>query len=146
MRPDRRFALAAFLAGLTAAGAARAQPSSSGAPDRQSRLTSAESYLPIPTLSAGVLQRHASQGTIIVDMGLDIPDTALRDRARGIQPRLRDALRTGIATYATTFYRDRTAPDPDQLTRLLQTAIDRTLGAQGARVLLTNILYQRRTA
>lgn len=145
MRPDRRqLALAAFAAAFTA-GAAAAQPSSQQAPpDRQSRLTSAESYMPIPTLSAGVLQRHTSAGTIIVDMGLDIPDETLRSRARGIEPRLRDALRTAIATYATTYYRDRTAPDPDQLTRLMQAAVDRTLGGQGARVLLTNILYQRR--
>jgi flagellar basal body-associated protein FliL len=110
---------------------------------RQERLTSAESYLPMPTLSAGVLQRRAYRGTLVVDMGLDVTDAALRQRARLNGPRLRDALRTALATYASTFYRDRTAPDPEELTRLLQQSVDRTLGAQGARVLLANIIYQR---
>lgn len=142
MRFDR--SLVAALAFALAAGPALAQPSEDQAPaSRQERLTSADSYVPLPTLSAGVLQRYASSGTIIVDMGLDIPDEALRERARLNQPRLRDALRTALATYATTYYRDRTAPDPTQMTRLLQQSVDRVLGAPGARVLLTNIIYQR---
>lgn len=111
---------------------------------RQERLTNAPSYLPMPTLSAGVIQRNTARGAIVLDMGIDIADEALRERARLNAPRLRDALRTALATYASTFYRDRTAPDPDELTRLLQQAVDRTLGAQGARVLLVNIIYQRR--
>jgi flagellar basal body-associated protein FliL len=124
------------------AGSGDSQPQGAS---RQERLTSAESYLPLPTLSAGVLQRNSTQGTLVIDMGLDIPDEALRRRARANEPRLRDALRTALATYATTYYRDRTAPDPAQLTRLMQAAVDRTLGASGAQVLLVNIIYQRRT-
>ena len=58
-------------------------------------------------------------------------------------PRLRDALRTALATYASTYYRDRTAPDPTTMTRLMQQSIDRVLGAEGAQVLLVNIIYQR---
>lgn len=112
---------------------------------RQERLTSAESFVPMPTLSAGVLQRNASMGTIVVDMGIDVPDAALRRRAQLNSPRLRDALRTALATYASTYYRDRTAPDPTTLTRLMQQSIDRVLGAEGARVLLVNIIYQRRS-
>ncbi len=100
----------------------------------------------MPTLSAGVLQRHATRGTLVVDMGLDIPDADLRRRVQLNGPRLRDALRTALATYASTYYRDRTAPEPPTLTRLMQQAVDRTMGADGARVLLVNIIYQRRQA
>jgi flagellar basal body-associated protein FliL len=110
---------------------------------RQERLTSAESFMPLPTLSAGILQRNANRGTLVVDMGLDIPDETLRRRALLNAPRLRDALRTALATYASTYYRDRTAPDPTELTRQFQMAINRTLQAEGARVLLVNIIYQR---
>ena len=137
-----RFAIL-FIAAAMLATPASAQPTQQ-APDRQQRLTSADSYLPMPTLSAGVLSRYSAAGTLIVDMGLDIPDAGLRGRAQSNAPRLRDALRTALATYATTYYRDRTAPDPATMTRLMQTAVDRTLGAAGARVLLTNIIYQRR--
>lgn len=113
-------------------------------PDRQQRLTSAQSYLPMPTLSAEVLQRYSTTGTLIVDMGIDVQDPALRNRAELNAPLLRDALRTALSTYASVYYRDRAAPDPTTLTRLLQTAVDRTLHTPGARVLLVNILYQRR--
>jgi hypothetical protein len=144
MRLDRRF-LALALAAVLVAGPAGAQPSQPQTPpDRQQRLTSAESYMPMPTLSAGVIQRSSARGTLIVDMGIDIPDPTLRNRARANEPRLRDALRTALATYASTYYRDRTAPDPNTMARLMQQSVDRTLGATGARVLLVNILYQRR--
>jgi hypothetical protein len=144
----RRILAFAFIAALAAspAGAAGGGGGSSGqqAPaSRQERLTSAETYVPMPTLSAGVLQRHSTRGTIILDMGLDIPDADLRRRVQLNAPRLRDALRTALATYATTYYRDRTAPEPPSLTRLLQQAVDRTMGTTGARVLLVNIIYQR---
>jgi hypothetical protein len=113
---------------------------------RQERLTSADSYLPMPTLSAGVITRYSTRGTVVVDMGLDVQNAALRAHAQHNAPRLRDALRTALSTYANTYYRDRTAPDPATLTRLMQQAVDRTLGAAGAQVLLVNIIYQRRQA
>jgi len=137
-------ALVAALAGPAAAAGGGSAAASQAPATRQERLTSAESFMPLPTLSAGVLQRQSTQGTIVLDLGLDIPDAELRRRARLNEPRLRDALRTALATYASTYYRDRTAPDPTQLTRLLQQSIDRTLGAAGARVMLVNIIYQRR--
>jgi len=139
--------LAALAAPAAAAGGSSSTPAQEQArATRQERLTSAESFMPLPTLSAGVLQRQSTQGTIVLDLGLDIPDAELRHRARLNEPRLRDALRTALATYASTYYRDRTAPDPTQLTRLLQQSIDRTLGAAGARIILVNIIYQRRQA
>jgi hypothetical protein len=137
-------AVAAAAGPAAAAGGGGSSATEQAPATRQERLTSAESFVPMPTLSAGVLQRHSTAGTIVVDMGLDIPDGDLRWRAQANAPRLRDALRTALATYALTYYRDRTAPDPTQLTRLMQQSIDRTLGAPGARVLLVNIIYQRR--
>jgi hypothetical protein len=146
MRLARSFIFAAVFAafaGPAVASGDTAAPEQAPA-SRQERLTSAESFVPLPTLSAGVLQRSSTLGTIVVDMGIDVPDEALRRRAQLNAPRLRDALRTALATYASTYYRDRTAPDPTVLTRIMQQQIDRVLGAQGARVLLVNIIYQRR--
>lgn len=140
--PILAFALVAALA--APASAAGGSSASAQAPaTRQDRLTSAETYVPVPTLSAGVLQRMSTRGTLVVDMGLDIPNADLRRRAQLNAPRLRDALRTALASYATIYYRDRTAPDPTQLTRLMQQSVDRTLGGEGAQVLMVNIIYQR---
>lgn len=146
MRWPTRLIIAIFFATLAGpAAAAGGGGSQQQAPaTRQERLTSAVSFVPMPTLSAGVLQRNASLGTIVVDMGLDVPDEALRNRVQLNAPRLRDSLRTALATYASTYYRDRTAPDPATLARLMQQSVDRVLGAQGARVLMVNIIYQRR--
>ena len=135
---------AAFAAPAAASGAGGSSASQQAPASRQERLTSAETYMPMPTLSAGVLQRNTNQGTMVVDMGLDIPDADLRRRARLNAPRLRDALRTALATYSSTYYRIRTAPDPTELTRQMQAAVNRVLGAQGARVLLANIIVQGR--
>ncbi len=144
-----RFAAPLFAVLMLAALAAPAAASGGGggssqAPaTRQERLTSAETYMPMPTFSAGVLQRNDNQGTMVVDMGLDIPDEALRHRAQLNAPRLRDALRTALANYSSVYYRVHTAPNPTELTRQMQIAVDRVLGTQGARVLLANIIYQR---
>lgn len=145
-----RFKAAFFALALLAAppGSAIAAGGSSPAPEpatRQERLTSAASYLPLPTFTVGVLRRHSTHGTLVIEVGLDVPDADLRRRARLNEPRVRDAVRTAVAAYANTYYRDRTAPDPTQLVRLMQGAVDRTLGAPGARVLLANIIYQRRS-
>ena len=146
---QRRALLVGLCAALVAGPAAASGSSSGGGQQapatRQERLTSAESFVPMPTLSAGVLQRASTRGTLVVDMGIDVPDATLRQRAQLNGPRLRDALRTALAVYANTYYRDRTAPDPAQLTRLMQQSIDQALGAPGARVLLVNIIYQRRS-
>lgn len=137
-------ALFAVLAGPAVASGSGSSGAQQAPATRQERLTSAETYLPMPTLSAGVLQRNDNQGTMVVDMGLDIPDADLRRRAQLNAPRLRDALRTALASYSSTYYRVHTAPDPTELTRQMQVAVNRVLGAQGARVLLANIIVQGR--
>lgn len=137
------FAVSAAPAMAAGGGSSSSSAQQQAPATRQERLTSAETYLPMPTLSAGVLQRNSNQGTMVVDMGLDIPDAALRRRALLNAPRIRDALRTALANYSSVYYRVQTAPNPTELTRQMQIAVDRVLGAEGARVLLANIIYQR---
>jgi flagellar basal body-associated protein FliL len=148
MRPAAPLLAVALFVALAAPAAASGGGSSAPAQQQESasiqeRLTSAETYMPMPAFQAGVLQRNINQGTIVVDMGLDIPDAALRRRAQLNAPRLRDAIRTALANYSSVYYRVRTAPSPTELTRQMQAAVDRVLGAPGARVLLANIIYQR---
>lgn len=130
---------------LALAAPAGAQPSQPAQDRSNARvLTSAASYLPVPTLSSSVMGRYGAGGVLVVDCGLDVPNTTLRARANAAGPRLRDALRTALAAYTNTYYRPNTAPDPDALTRVMQASVDRTLGAPGARVLLSNVVYQGR--
>jgi len=136
---------------LTLAGLAlAAEPASAqghedgGASRQQQRLTSAESYVALPTLTVAVMAQSSARGALVIDLGLDVPDAALRARVQAMQPRLVDALRTTLSTYSTSYYRDRTAPDPTLLCRLMQQSVDRLLGRPGARFLIANIIYQRR--
>lgn len=149
MRSARILAFAFVAAALAGTPARAAEGHGGGGGDaaapatRQDRLTSAQSYVPMPTLSAVVLNRFEPSGTFVVDMGVDIQNPALRTRAGLNGPRLHDALRTALSTYANVYYRLRSEPDPTTLTRLFQQAVDRTLGGPGAQVLLVNIIYQR---
>lgn len=130
---------------LALAAPAAAQPSQPSQDRSNARsLTAAASYLQVPTLSSTIMGRYGTGGILVVDCGLDIPNTVLRARAGAAGPRLRDALRTALSTYANTYYRPNTAPDPDALARVMQTSVDRTLGAPGARLLLANVIYQQR--
>lgn len=151
MRNVRSLAFGLALAVLAVAPALAAEGHDDGgqqAPaSRQERLTSAPSYLPMPTMQVSLLQRLSpSTAMMVVDMGIDIPDADLRRRAGLNAPRLHDALRSAFSNYVNVYYRDHTEPDPTTLTRLLQQAVDRTLGRTGAQVLLVNIIYQRGTA
>jgi hypothetical protein len=97
----------------------------------------------IPSISASISRNYRAVGMMVVDIGLDVPDAALRGRVAASMPRLRDAYRTAIADYSANRYEFQTVPDADTIARILQAATDRTLGVGGARVLLSSIMVQR---
>jgi flagellar basal body-associated protein FliL len=109
----------------------------------QRRITSAETYVPSPTLSAPVTSNYQFAGLMIVDVGFDVPDAKLRARVTTLQPRLTDAMRSALADYTYARFRAGSAPDPDRIVLMLQQAADRTLGVGGAKVLLANVMVQR---
>jgi len=146
MAPILALGLAASALAAPALAASGEDANQQAPASRQDRLTSAQSYLPMPTMSASVLKRYQTSGTLVVDMGIDIQDASLRQHAGFNEPRLHDALRTALSTYANVYYHDHTEPDPEAMTRLFQQAVDRVLGRPGAQVLLVNIIYQSHMA
>lgn len=103
------------------------------------RLTSAVSFVPLPTISAATPAGRAIGGMLTVDFALDIPDARLRNRAISMRPRLMDSLRATVADYALTRVRAGAPPDPDMISTLAQTGLDHTIGP-GAKVLITNVM------
>src|SRR5262249_24145728 len=89
-------AIAASLSVAPALAAVNGGDNDQAPASRQERLTSADSWLPMPTLSAFILSRSSVDASIIVDMGVDIPDASLRRHANANAPRIRDALRTAL--------------------------------------------------
>jgi flagellar basal body-associated protein FliL len=110
----------------------------------QSRLTSAESFLPLPPLLSATPAGRSIGGMMTVELGLDVPDPKLRERAKMMKPRVQDALRSAISDYTLTYLAPGAAPDPEQISRLAQQALDRALGQPGARVLLSNVMLTDR--
>lgn len=109
-----------------------------------SRLSSAASYVPLPSINTASSGGRGMSGMLSVDFGLDIPDAALRARTVSMQPRLMDALRTAVSEYALTRIRAGAPPDPDQLAMMAQAAADRTVGRPGVKVLITNLMLNAR--
>jgi flagellar basal body-associated protein FliL len=108
------------------------------------RITSSPNFLPFFALAVSATPVGRMSGIFSADIGLEIADPALRARAEKNRPRLRAALRDALAEYASVHYRPGRAPDPDQLARLLQAAVDRTLAGPGAKLYLVNVLVQLR--
>lgn len=134
-------AAACIIALATSAPAAFAE----GAPHTDAgkgstRLTSAVSYVPLPTINAATGLGRGIGGMLSVDFGFDIPDGRLRTRAVAMQPRLIDSLRATVADYALTRIRPGAPPDPDQIAIMAQAAANRTVGAAGVKVLIINVM------
>lgn len=125
----RRAAAAAFLFALLAASAQAADKKKGGG----------ETFIQLPTLTATVFQSGGARGVLTVDVGVDVPDGRLRQKAALSAPRLRDAFTQKILTYAASLPPS-APPNPDAIGASLQAAADETLGAPGARVLLGSIM------
>lgn len=103
------------------------------------RSTGGESYLSFSVLTANVRRPNGRMGVLTCDVGLDVPDAALRERATLLQPRLRAEF-VALLQRGASGLRPGEPPDPDQMSRQFQQATDRALGRPGARVLLGTIL------
>jgi hypothetical protein len=98
-----------------------------------------DTFLQLHTLTASIVRANGRRGVLTVDVGLDIPDGALRQRATISTPILMDAFTQALAVYAPQIVAG-APPKPDIIASELQRATDRTLGKPGAKVLLGTIL------
>lgn len=97
------------------------------------------SYLRLQTLTASVGRPGGRRGVMTVEVGIDVPNAALRTRAEQSSPRLRAAYNTVVQRAAAALLPG-FPPDIDRLTAALQAATDATLGRAGARILLGTVM------
>ncbi len=114
---------------------ALAAPSLAAAEEKKAK----QSYLQLPTLAATVNQPGGRRGVMTVEVGLDAPDAALRDRLDLYQPILRSAYVSVLQPYALGLTPG-SPPNADYIAMTLQRETDRVLGRRGARLLLGTIL------
>lgn len=123
-------ALAAVLAGApVVASAAGAEKKKSGG----------GSYVPIQMLLGSTVRGGGGRGVLSIDLGLDVPNEALRKRAEQSTPRLRAAYVQTVQSYAASLSPG-APPNVDYIGQALQRQTDAILGAQGARVLLGSVI------
>lgn len=132
----RRLALAALLA-LAPSLALAPQALASGGGEKKKG--GGVSYIQIQTLTASILRRNGSRGVMTMEVGVDVANEHLREKAAASTPRLRAAFTQVLQIYASGLPAA-TAPDADYLAGKFQRETDRILGKPGAKLLVGTIL------
>ena len=97
------------------------------------------SYLQMQTVAVSILRSDGRRGVLTVEVGVDVPDPALRNRIELYLPRLTSAYVSALQPYAISLGAGQ-PPSADYISMTLQRATDQVLGRRGTRLLLGSIL------
>jgi len=98
-----------------------------------------DSYIAMSAATGVIPRRDGRRSTLTVEIGLEVPDPALRERAVLSRPRLTAAYSEVVHTASRALLPGR-VPDIEALGRSLQAATDRVLGRSGAKLLLGSVI------
>ena len=130
---DRRALLG--LAAVAVSTSASPAAASGGGGSTASQAT----FTRLPTVTGNVTGANGRRAIMSVELGLDVPDAALRTRATQSAPRLRAAYAAVVQRVASTTLPGM-APNVEQLVAQLQAATNTTLGRAGARLLIGTVM------
>lgn len=103
------------------------------------KITQSESYLMVDPIYTSIMDGGRPLGLLMVGIGLDVPNAALRGRIDRDMPQLRDAYVRSLMAFTGTSVRSDRQPDVGDIADRLQRVTDRMLGRQGAHVLLAQV-------
>lgn len=103
------------------------------------KITQSDSYLMIDPIYASIMDGDRPLGLLMIGIGLDVPNPALRDRIERDMPRLRDAYVRNMVAFAGSSVRSYRQPDVALIADRLQGVTDRVLTRKGARILLAQV-------
>jgi flagellar basal body-associated protein FliL len=103
------------------------------------KVSQSQSYLSLEPIYATIVDDNRAQGMLMVGVGLDVPDEALRALATRSMPVLRDAYVRNLMAFTATAVRTNAQPDVTQIADRLQNITDRALGKKGAKILLAQV-------
>lgn len=104
--------------------------------------TQSESFIMIEPMYLTVVDAGRPQGMLMVAIGLDIQDPALRAQADHGMPILRDAYVRSLMSFTAAVVRPYQQPDVGMIADRLQRVTDKELRRKGARVLLAQVALQ----
>ena len=113
-----------------------------GSSSSKAKATFSDTLLVVEPMLVSVIQDSQIRGNLIVEVGLDIPNSSLRNTAEKLMPRLRDQFMLRLNRFAGTRIRMQEVPDVESIAMLLQRTTDRVLGEPGAQVLLSQIILK----
>lgn len=126
-----------LLAALTLAAHADDNDTAQKAPEH--KITQSKSYLSLDPIYTTIVDDNRAQGMLMVGVGLDVPDPALRAVADRSLPVLRDAYVRNLMSFTASSVRTTAQPDVNEIAERLQGVTDRALGKKGARILLAQV-------
>ena len=129
------FALAAVLAPAAALSPLAAH--AGGA--EQKKKGGGLSFIQFETLTATVIRGDGRRGVMTVDIGIDVPNAGLHQRAVISMPRLRAAYVQMVQAYASGLGAG-APPNADYMALVLQRQTDAVIGQPGAKFLLGAIM------
>src|SRR5215469_1662313 len=103
------------------------------------KVTQSPSYTMLEPMYATIIDDDRPVGLLMVAIGIDVPDAALRGQADHDMPVLRDAYMRSLMTFTATAVHPSEQPDVVDIANRLQRVTDKTLGRKGARVLLAQV-------
>ena len=121
---------------------ALAVPAAAGSDGRKSavhKITQSASYLMIDPIYTTIMAGDKIVGLLMIGIGLDVPNSELRGQTESTMPVLRDVYVRSLLAYSATSVRPWRQPDVGEIADRLQRATDRTLGRQGAHILLAQV-------
>ena len=120
---------------LCTAGAGSAQAAEAAAP-AQRKTTQSESFVALDPMYATILEGSKPRGLLMIELGLDVPDGAMRARVSHALPTLRDGYVRSLMAYGATAVRAWRQPSVDDIADRMQAITDRLMGGPGAKVLM----------
>ena len=126
-----------LLAALTLAAHADDGDDAQKAPEH--KITQSKSYLSLDPIYTTIVGDVRAQGMLMVGVGLDVPDPALRAIADRSMPVLRDAYVRNLMAFTANSVRITAQPDVNEIAQRLQGVTDRALGQKGAKILLAQV-------
>jgi hypothetical protein len=130
-------AMAALLAAAAHARAADDGGDAQKAPEH--KITQSKSYLMVDPIYTTIVEDDRPVGMLMIGVGVDVPDEALRDVVTRSLPVLRDAYIRNMMAFSATSVRSDAQPDVATIAGRLQSVTDRALGKKGAKILLAQV-------
>lgn len=102
-------------------------------------LATSPSYIGIDPIYTTILDGDVVVGTLMLGIGLDVPDQKLHDEIVQNMPRIRDLYVRSMLSYTASGIRPWRQPSADEIADRLQQATDHHLKRKGVRVLLAQV-------